>query len=90
MKWSLLFLVVFAACAPPSDTQMAAPVAGDGGRFSVTRLGVFDDTLAYGGQRGIYIIRDAETGQEFVGLSGVGVAAIGRHSTGKTSTSDER
>lgn len=66
-----------------------SPVASTG-RFSVTRVGVFADDVAYGDRRGIYLIEDLETGQRFVGVSGVGVSELGRHSAGKTAVRDER
>ena len=59
-------------------------------RISVTRISVFKDDTAYDRQRSIYIIRDDETGKEFVGISGVGIAETGSHQSGKTSVSDER
>ena len=59
-------------------------------RISVTRISVFKDETAYDRKRGIYIIRDNETGKEFIGISGVGIAETGSHQSGKTSVSDER
>jgi hypothetical protein len=59
-------------------------------RVSVERVGVVADSLAYGGARGIYVIRDAQTGREFIGVSGVGVAETGVHQSGKTQVRDER
>lgn len=59
-------------------------------RISVTRISVFKDDMAYDRQRGVYIIRDNETGKEFVGISGVGIAETGSHQSGKMSVSDER
>lgn len=63
----------------------------DGSRVSVSLIGVFADELAYSNRRGIYVIRDTETGQEFIGVSGIGITEIGRHSCGKgCSREDER
>lgn len=59
-------------------------------RFTVERLQVLDDDLAYNGQRGLYLITDTHTGQEFVGLSGVGISELGMHLSGKSSIQDER
>jgi hypothetical protein len=59
-------------------------------RVTVTRIGVFDDELAYGHQRGIYIIRHLESGKEFLGVSGIGITETARHSSGKTTVPDER
>jgi hypothetical protein len=59
-------------------------------RITVTRIDVFRDTLAYSNERGVYIITDTKTGQEFIGVSGIGVSELGAHSSGKTTTRDER
>lgn len=60
-------------------------------RVEVTRIGVFADNLAYDGLRGVYLIKDSETGAEFIGISGVGISAIGHHGCGKgCTTKDER
>lgn len=93
----LLFL---AGCAPDPDTPMqtTSPAAHNqpemkpavGTRFTVTRVGVFRDTIAYENVRGIYVVTDNQTGTEYVGISGVGIAETGRHSAGKTSVEDER
>jgi hypothetical protein len=61
------------------------------GKLTVTRVGVFKDTLAYGNLRGIYEIKDNETGKEYFGISGIGISEIGHHSCGKSCyTGDER
>jgi hypothetical protein len=59
-------------------------------RVTVERVDVVADTLAYGGARGVYVIRDAQTGREFIGVSGVGIAETGSHQSGKTTVRDER
>ena len=59
-------------------------------RFSVSRVGVFKDDIAYNSRRGIYIVIDNKTGREFIGVSGVGIAELGSHSAGKGSAPDER
>lgn len=59
-----------------------APVTAESlHRFKVKRDGVFEDSLAYNGKRGVYVITDTHTGKEFVGVSGIGVSEIGSHST---------
>lgn len=80
------------ACAPDPDTQMniQQPSQLSNGDVQVTRIGVIKDNIAYGDIRGIYRIVDTKTGKEFIGVSGVGIAETGSHSTGKTSTTDER
>jgi hypothetical protein len=59
-------------------------------RVTVERIDVVSDSLAYGGKRGVYVIRDTKTGREFVGVSGVGIAELGSHPSGKTQSADER
>jgi hypothetical protein len=70
----------------PPPAQKAAPQAPD--RFTVTRVQVVRDTSAYGNERGVYIIKDAETGAEFVGLSGVGIVELARINCGKACTKE--
>lgn len=64
------------------------------GRFVVVRDSVIVDDLAYNDRRGIYVITDTQTGKEYIGISGVGIAETGSHtrSAGKTTTTvqDER
>lgn len=48
-------------------------------RFQVVRVTTLKDSLAYDGERGIYIIRDLLTGKEYVGMSGVGISELGQH-----------
>ena len=64
------------------------------GRFTVVRDSVAVDDLAYNSKRGIYVITDNETGKEYIGVSGIGIAETGSHSrsSGKTTTTvqDER
>lgn len=59
-------------------------------RFKIERVSIFRDRLAYGNDRGVYVITDTRTGQEFVGVSGVGISELGSHQSGKTHISDER
>lgn len=55
----------------------------ESGRVQVRKISEFRDDLAYDDYRGVYIITDTETGQEFIGVSGVGISAIGQHNCGK-------
>lgn len=68
--------------------------SGEEGRFTVQFVGAFSDELAYHERRGIYVITDSKTGQEFVGVSGIGISELGAHSSmaGKipVSVQDER
>lgn len=76
------------ACTQPTDPMPAA--ATSTGRVTVERIGVVEDSLAYGARRGIYVIRDRQTGDEFIGVSGVGIAEPGHHRSGKSNITDER
>ena len=95
----LLAALFLGACERPDPNNADHQIAWSMGsklkiqtseRISVTRISVFKDDMAYNRQRGIYIIRDNETGKGFVGISGVGMAETGSHQSGKTSVSDER
>lgn len=95
MKIIRIALVLFAAfafvgCGPKADMIMGVQAVQSEGRFRVSRVGVFDDQLAYGGSRGIYVIIDTKTGREYIGVSGIGISELGSHSAGKSSISDER
>ncbi len=60
-------------------------------KFEIQRVGVFADDLAYGSERGIYVLKDRETGKEYIGISGVGLSELGNHQAGKNSiVPDER
>ena len=54
-------------------------------RFRVKRVSVFQDDLAYGRQRGVYVIYDSVTGRELVGIG-----ELGKHQDGKGTRRDER
>ena len=94
--------ILLSACAPEPDmamrTQKPAELksaeVGGGDRITITRIGIFQDTLAYGDRRGVYLINDSKTGKEYLGVSGIGISEIGCHwvSTGKSGycQSDER
>lgn len=80
--------LMLTACSPKPTNTMALQTSD---RFRVERVGVIADTLAYNDRRGIYIIKDTQTGQEFVGVSGVGISTLGQHSCGKSCiATDER
>ena len=70
-----------------SSSEQNAPQTS---RVTVSRVGVVADALAYGGARGIYIIKDTQTGREYIGVSGVGIADNGVHQVGKSQQRDER
>ena len=78
-----------------SQTRNAKEVTvKDNARATVTRIGVFEDDLAYKSKRGVYLIRDEKTGKEYLGVSGIGISELGSHSqmAGKVMTTrqDER
>ena len=94
---AVLALLALAACSesptmPMYQQEAAAKPAAvqDNPRIKVTRIGVFTDTLAYGSTRGVYLIEDKVTGQEFIGISGVGISETGSHQSGKVRVRDER
>jgi hypothetical protein len=79
------------ACTPYDDqTQTLRVPAYASGRFEVHIDSAFDDGLAYHGRRAIYIIKDTQTGIEYVGVSGIGVSELGSHAAGKARVTDER
>lgn len=89
------------ACGPAPDTTMEirspkkvsesrVSYEGSPPRVDVARIGVFEDDAAYNGRRAIYIITDRKTGQEFIGISGIGISETGSHQCGKTRCTDER
>jgi hypothetical protein len=86
-----LTAALLAGCTPDPDMKMTSQSPAEASpRISVTRIGIFSDTLAYGERRGVYVIQDAETGKEFIGVSGIGITEVGSHSAGKSRRQDER
>jgi hypothetical protein len=82
-------------CLPTTDTnlEIVSPPAVDEGRVKITRIGIFEDSTAYGNRRCIYLIKDTKAGKEYIGISGVGISQTGSHSSGDehdTPTPDER
>lgn len=88
-------------CGPSPDMPMHSQTLNakgvtvkDNARATVTRIGVFEDDLAYNSRRGVYLIRDEKTGNEYLGVSGIGISELGTHLqiVGKAMTSrqDER
>ena len=47
-------------------------------RVHVVRAGVLLDDVAAGGRRGVYVITDRDTGVEYIGVSGIGIAEVRR------------
>lgn len=73
---------------PDTATGM---VPAENERFRVVQAGIFVDTLSYNDRRGIYVITDKQTGQEYIGISGIGISEVGTHSVrgGKTTQTRE-
>lgn len=92
----IAFVLLLASCDEPDTTSQFEPVemtpdhAVEGNRFEVRFVQKVRDSIAYHGERGVYVIIDRETGKEYVGLSGVGISETGRHQVGKSMVSDER
>lgn len=84
----------FAACSPSPTIEMRTenPIqkVQSNSRYSVERVAVFEDNLAYNSRRGIYEITDHKTGQKYIGVSGIGISQRGSHSNGKQTFADER
>lgn len=62
-----------------SKMELASQMSADADRVSVTKLSEFRDELAYNNWRGVYLIRDKQTGTEFIGVSGIGITELGSH-----------
>lgn len=89
---SALFL--FGCDDSPQPVKIQSSVGAEGGRFTVLQVAKFDDSDAYNSSRTIFLITDKQTGNEYVGVSGVGISEVGVHtySNGKQiiSARDER
>lgn len=85
MKYCLLFILLLAGCNQ-YDTELKIEKRVEKintCRIEITRIGVIPDGLAYGRQRGLYIIKDTKTGCEYIGVSGIGISEVGSHQSGK-------
>ncbi|HHO49269.1 MAG TPA: hypothetical protein ENN06_12610 [Desulfobacteraceae bacterium] len=74
-----LFLAAFfviSSAMERSDEKITADAIPDDRqkRVHVVRVGVLLDDVAAGGKRGVYVITDRETGVEYIGISGIGIA----------------
>lgn len=83
-----LAFIALAGCddstrVPREQRSKVRVTTAESGRVQVRKISEFRDDLAYDSYRGVYIITDTETGQEFIGVSGVGISAIGQHNCGK-------
>lgn len=94
-KYFALVLLGLVACAPDPTMPLKVatppphdpPINDERQRVSIELIGVFSDTLAYASKRGVYLIKDKETGKEYLGVSGIGISELGSHSKG---AADER
>lgn len=88
---SLIVLASLVGCSPDNGVPPSNMNLQVSGRVRVTLLNQFKDEVAYNDVRGIYLIEDTETGQTFIGISGIGISEVGSHSAGKNHrVSDER
>lgn len=95
----LVALFMLTACdrgPEPAKSTMAvsSQLSSDADRIKVTKMSEFRDTLAYDNWRGVYLIQDQQTGEEYIGISGIGISEVGSHTklVGKVQQSvrDER
>lgn len=86
-----MFCAALAGCGPDPTMQMQTEGAGtlSNADWEVTRAAVFKDDLAYNDRRGVYVITDKRTGRQYIGVSGVGVAEVGRHGCGKNCVAED-
>lgn len=94
-------ILLFIGCANDSDEESIQDITTATGsgttqkviikqRFILEKVQKFKDYSAYNNHRDVYILTDTETNKTYVGISGVGISELGSHSSGKTSTPDER
>ena len=91
---AIISALTLVGCSPEPDTALTIAPPNQGTRFTVERVGVIEDDLAYNNRRGIYVLTDRQTDKQYVGMSGVGISELGSHaqSNGKATTrvQDER
>jgi len=80
----LLFVFLLSGCDTgpvPAKSTMAvsSQLSADADRIKVTKMSEFRDALAYDNWRGVYLIQDKQTGQEYIGISGIGISEISSH-----------
>jgi hypothetical protein len=99
MKYLILAIIVLIliGCgqdhgyAQQDSKRYAVGATDQPGRFEVQSVQIIHDSLAYDGERAVYLMKDHQTGKEYIGLSGVGISEIGSHACGKgCTTEDER
>jgi hypothetical protein len=93
---TVLCVSFLVGCDPSEEqklqTAQSKPMAAEtSDRVKVTRLSVIEDGVAYNEKRATYLIVDSETGQEYIGVSGIGIVETGNHNCGKNcNRQDER
>lgn len=58
--------------------------------FDLVKKQSFFDDDAYSQVRSVYILKDKQTGKEYIGISGIGISERGSHTSGKSTIQDER
>ncbi len=90
---ALLLTLSLTSCGskhPPVQAAATPPVATTAGRFVLTLQQSYSDPEAYGKERHVYTLTDSQTGQVWVGVSGIGISELGSHQSGKVTVEDER
>ena len=59
-------------------------------RYDLKKVQTFFDSDAYNNVRNVYILVDNETGKEYLGISGIGITEMGKHTQTKSTVTDER
>ena len=80
-------LLLGLACADPEPPM--AQYAQNNGRWTLQRDAEFGAFHTYYGVREVYILTDRETGRQWVGVTGIGIAELIVRSNGKTPTTRE-
>ncbi len=90
MKYAVIIaaLILFGCNAERGELRPDADAKGASqfqNRFTVELVQSFTDNLAYQNVRGVYILTDTETGERWIGVSGIGISTLGSHhvQTGK-------
>lgn len=90
-----LVALTLVGCGPSPTIQMQRETQQKiemetASRYEIKRVAVFQDEIAYNEVRGIYELKDKETGKIYIGISGIGITERGYHQSGKTTAEDER
>lgn len=85
----LIALLALCGCHEDARRQRIDLQIKSDSRFEITRISAFKDDLAYDSWRGVYLIKDAKTGREYVGVSGIGISEIASHPMGKGQTAED-